>query len=115
VQAAVADFLDNPRAGASLKLLTPIDGPEPPQFELAGGRRIAGGALRRMLSTSAHPLYSPRFSANREGSEIVFHGRGHGHGVGLCQWGADGQAVAGKSTLEILRHYYPGCRVVRIR
>lgn len=38
----------------------------------------------------------------------VFAGRGWGHGVGMCQWGAKGQAEQGKDYREILEHYYPG-------
>jgi stage II sporulation protein D len=41
-------------------------------------------------------------------------GRGWGHGVGLCQCGAEGLARAGKSSEEILRYYYPGCEIVSI-
>ena len=40
-------------------------------------------------------------------------GRGYGHGVGLCQWGARGMARAGHTWQEILQHYYPGALVCR--
>ena len=42
---------------------------------------------------------------------VVVRGRGSGHGVGLCQWGAIGRARAGQSYREILRAYYPGTAV----
>jgi stage II sporulation protein D len=41
-------------------------------------------------------------------------GRGYGHGVGLCQCGAEGMARAGKKTEEILSYYYPGSKPVRV-
>jgi len=44
-------------------------------------------------------------------AEFVFIGRGWGHGVGLCQNGAYGMALAGHSYEEILKHYYPGIDV----
>ena len=44
--------------------------------------------------------------------EFVFLGRGWGHGVGLCQNGAYGMALAGASYDEILRHYYIGIDIV---
>ncbi len=47
------------------------------------------------------------------GSEVVFEGRGFGHGVGLCQFGAEGMAKADHSSIEILRTYYPGAKVER--
>ena len=46
--------------------------------------------------------------------QVVFDGQGHGHGVGLCQWGARGMARDGAGPLEILRHYYPGTDVVAL-
>ncbi len=36
-----------------------------------------------------------------------FTGNGYGHGVGLCQWGADGMAKKGAGYREILARYYP--------
>ena len=38
-------------------------------------------------------------------------GSGHGHGVGMSQWGAHGMALLGKSYIEILTHYYTGTKV----
>ncbi|KAF0125931.1 MAG: sporulation protein-like protein, partial [Elusimicrobia bacterium] len=46
-------------------------------------------------------------SADRP-TEFVFHGGGWGHGVGLCQHGAAGRALAGQDHRRILLHYYPG-------
>jgi len=45
------------------------------------------------------------------GRVFTFYGRGWGHGVGLCQTGAFGMALAGRSYREILAHYYPGTEV----
>ena len=41
------------------------------------------------------------------GDQIIFHGRGAGHGVGLCQTGAEQMAAEGKSYRQILSFYYP--------
>jgi stage II sporulation protein D len=41
-------------------------------------------------------------------------GRGWGHGVGMCQCGAQGMARLGRSSTEILSYYYPGSKVVSI-
>jgi SpoIID/LytB domain protein len=43
---------------------------------------------------------------------ITLKGAGRGHGIGLCQWGADGRARAGQSYKEILAAYYPGTTLV---
>jgi stage II sporulation protein D (peptidoglycan lytic transglycosylase) len=43
----------------------------------------------------------------------VITGRGYGHGVGMCQYGANGMAKAGYGYREILARYYPGTRLAR--
>lgn len=58
-------------------------------------------------------LASPRFDVRFVENRYVFTGRGHGHGVGLCQHGAAGLANAGRSYREILRYYYRGVEVGR--
>lgn len=44
-------------------------------------------------------------------TEFLFVGSGYGHGVGMSQIGARGQALEGKTAQEILSHYYPGTEV----
>ena len=39
---------------------------------------------------------------------MTFTGQGTGHGVGLCQHGADQMGVSGSTYREILAFYYPG-------
>jgi stage II sporulation protein D len=45
------------------------------------------------------------------GASVVIEGSGRGHGVGLCQWGARGMALAGADAPTILAHYFPGTAV----
>ncbi|HHT49103.1 MAG TPA: SpoIID/LytB domain-containing protein [Firmicutes bacterium] len=49
-----------------------------------------------------------------EGDGITLEGRGFGHGVGLCQWGAHALAKGGKSPEEIIKHYYPKAKVTKL-
>jgi stage II sporulation protein D len=50
-----------------------------------------------------------------ERDAIIFtEGRGFGHAMGLCQWGAQGQALQGRTAAEILAHYYPGSNFTRV-
>ncbi|MEE9207697.1 MAG: SpoIID/LytB domain-containing protein [Gemmatimonadota bacterium] len=44
---------------------------------------------------------------------IRLHGRGYGHGAGMCQFGALGRARAGQGYSEILGAYYVGAELVR--
>lgn len=57
-------------------------------------------------------LKSAYFHIEELDNEIVLHGRGFGHGVGLCQEGAMNMARKGKTAEEILHFYYSGVHVV---
>ncbi len=47
----------------------------------------------------------------RDGEVVFATGRGYGHGVGLCQWGAEGMALRGYDERAILGTYYPGATI----
>ena len=66
--------------------------------------------FRRWIGTDK--LYSHHVACTPTSTGWKFTGRGHGHGVGLCQWGARGQDHAGRTGLQILAQYYPGAEVV---
>lgn len=86
----------------------------------AGRVLLRGDAIRRVLRTpDARPLYSTRFALaitrGRDGrlAAVTAEGRGWGHGVGMCQFGAIGRARAGQDYRQILQAYYPGTRLER--
>jgi len=54
--------------------------------------------------------FSVRGQAGDDGG-VVLEGRGYGHGVGMCQWGAIGRARAGQDFRTILRTYFPGTTI----
>lgn len=58
-------------------------------------------------------IKSNDFTITREGRMIKFAGKGLGHGIGLCQWGAAKQAAMGKTHKEILEFYFPGTKLVK--
>ncbi len=51
---------------------------------------------------------------NSKGTYYRFAGTGWGHGVGLCQYGSLGMARAGHDYREILDHYFPYSRLIRM-
>ncbi len=59
-------------------------------------------------------LKSTLFDVEMRKGVFIISGRGAGHGVGLSQWGAKGMAERGYSYREILGHFYPGTRIVRL-
>jgi stage II sporulation protein D len=91
-----------------IELVTPefegVSGPAD-RFVFSGGRdrlRISAADLRRILPRGA--VHSPHFTIRIAGGDVLFEGRGHGHGVGFCQWGARGQAHAGRTAVQNLEH-----------
>lgn len=64
---------------------------------------------------TAKPRSKYGYSIEKSGSDFVFYGRGWGHGVGLCQWGAMAMAEQGYTAEKILTHYYPGTSVRKFR
>ena len=69
-------------------------------FRFAVGRNLGWNTLRG-------DRYDVRFSNGR----FIFDGSGSGHGMGLCQTGAEQMGLSGRSYREILAYYYPGTAV----
>jgi stage II sporulation protein D len=68
--------------------------------------RLRGNDFRRIVGYDA--LKSTLFAVAQDGQAVRFSGRGYGHGVGLCQWGAKAMAEQGYTARQILEFYYPG-------
>jgi stage II sporulation protein D len=86
------------------------------EMELVGGTRsISGAQFRQVINASAgaRTIRSARFDVSIEGDQYVFRGGGYGHGVGMSQYGALGQARAGRTYRDILAYYFAGTEVGR--
>ena len=59
-------------------------------------------------------LPSTLFRLGGGGGNVVFEGRGFGHGVGLCQWGAKGASERGWDYVRILGKYYRNAVIDRV-
>ncbi len=88
----------------------------PVEIEIIGSngvKTLKGGKIR-----SAFRLREQLFAINKRysGSQVVsysFTGRGWGHGVGMCQYGAYGMAKMGVKADEIIKHYYTGVEITK--
>ena len=77
----------------------------------SGGELIVTGQdFRRILGYAT--LFSTQFRIDRIEREVAFSGKGAGHGVGLCQWGAKEMAELGYRYQSILHYYYPGTEIL---
>jgi stage II sporulation protein D len=65
--------------------------------------------FRLSVDSTGLKLKSTIFKIANWGNKWAFlSGIGFGHGVGMCQCGAEGMARQGKTARQILSHYYPG-------
>ncbi|MGA2983975.1 MAG: SpoIID/LytB domain-containing protein [Terriglobia bacterium] len=70
------------------------------QFRYAVDRRLGWAQIKSNL-----------YTIERQGDSWVFAGHGLGHGVGLCQAGAEQMARMGSSAVQILSTYLPGTEI----
>ncbi|AFM10837.1 SpoIID/LytB domain-containing protein [Turneriella parva] len=79
----------------------------------SGVKNIRADKFRTALG--AIKVKSTFFGVARKGDSVILTGRGFGHGVGMCQWGAKAQAdERGNSYKRILDHYFPGTSLRRL-
>ncbi len=76
----------------------------------SGGLAIAASSLRFAVGRALgwNRVRSDLYELTDSGDRFVFEGRGSGHGVGLCQAGADRMGQEGSTYRQILEFYYPG-------
>jgi stage II sporulation protein D len=77
---------------------------------------------RKVIHLSGKQVYSLcskiksfYFSVEKKGKQISFTGKGYGHHLGICQWGARRMIDAGFSHRSILQFYYPGTKLTEFR
>jgi len=78
--------------------------------------RVDANAFRYALNRRLgwNQLKSNFYTVRREGNRWVFTGHGLGHGVGLCQAGAEQMGRAGFSAERILFTYFPGTEIAML-
>ncbi len=86
----------------------------------SGSYTLRGNDIRFVLRDPKGAILNSTFfnfrqaKADGEVSSLTIDGRGYGHGIGMCQWGAIGRARAGQNFRTILETYYPGTTIGRI-
>lgn len=89
----------------------------PVEIEIIGSngvKTLKGGKIRSALRLREQLfVINKRYSGDRVVS-YTFTGRGWGHGVGMCQYGAYGLAKMGVKADEIIKHYYSGVDVPKL-
>ena len=115
--------LASPQADpASIRIRIPSVDPEGRATRLVLSWKEKGQTRARQMSPvefrnriGSTTVLSARFRVQElEGGGVRLDGRGYGHGVGLCQWGAKVMGEQGKAAEEILRHYYPAAELRKL-
>ena len=75
---------------------------------LRGAANFSGASLKEPRQR----LWSSHVSVTIGTDTAGFAGRGFGHGVGMCQYGAEALARADTDHQDILKWYYPGVNIV---
>jgi stage II sporulation protein D len=79
------------------------DGTSVFEFPVEAARFRGWVGYSRLKST----LFELTYHRTLQGPAWHFSGRGNGHGVGLCQWGAKAMGEKGFKMADILKFYYP--------
>jgi stage II sporulation protein D len=80
----------------------------------AAGKTLVLTGKEFRQAVGPNEVRSTKFDLSVKNGQVAFHGFGWGHGVGMCQWGAYGQALRGESAAEILAFYYPGSQIMTL-
>jgi stage II sporulation protein D len=93
--------LKRAKSGALVKLY--IEGDK-------GNQTVNFDSMRNILGKMRSNVIKWEYRRDAKGfiKDIYIYGAGWGHGVGMCQRGANGMAESGKAYNEILYHYFPG-------
>lgn len=81
--------------------------------------RVRGSQKWVMLTASRFKALFPTirslcFDLKKNGSKVVVSGKGHGHHLGLCQWGAYFMVKKGWDHKKVLSFYYPNTTFMKL-
>ena len=80
-----------------------------------GVGHVRGGRIRSALGLKEQLFVIDRvYNDNDRVAGFIFTGRGWGHGVGMCQFGAYGLAKQGLTVEQILKTYYTGIELTKM-
>ncbi len=83
----------------------------PIELEIVGSngiKTLKGGKIRSALRLPEQLFVMNKRYGGSSVTSYTFTGRGWGHGVGMCQYGAYGMAKMGVKYQDIIKHYYTG-------
>jgi len=104
----------SPAGWSAIEIISRSESGRAQRLRLKGGASpgtlISASSFRFAVNRALgwNKIRSDLYDLRNDGDHILFSGRGSGHGVGLCQAGAEEMARQGKDYRQILDFYYPG-------
>ena len=104
----------SPAGWSAIEIISRSESGRAQRLRLKGGASpgtlISASSFRFAVNRALgwNKIRSDLYELRNDGDRILFYGRGAGHGVGLCQAGAEEMARQGKDYRQILDFYYPG-------
>lgn len=96
-------------AALKISIIARTDGGGVKEIKL-GEESISGIKFRQLLG-----LNSANFTIEFSKDSVKISCKGYGHGVGMSQWGANAMAKTGEGYDSILKHYYTGVEIDKIK
>ena len=117
---SLADFIDMVQLEAPF-IIKDIKDVKVLQTDSAGLiKKVAIKTMPQEINLTADQMYrlsnkikSYVYKITKKGKKIIFKGKGFGHHIGLCQWGAREMVRVGFDYREILSFYYPDTDLMR--
>ncbi len=100
----------------TVNVQTDAPGARPDAIEFVGSSSRFATSPKRLRDALGPALLRSTFVRAVDvghASMLTISGTGHGHGVGLCQWGAREMAAGGALANDILAFYFPGTSIGR--
>jgi stage II sporulation protein D len=99
---AIKKVVNDKGKSLEIKIISRTPGGRPQKISI-NQHQIDASMLRQELN-----LPSNWMEFKTSGSETTITTHGYGHGVGMCQYGANGMALRGQDYHQILKKYYKG-------
>jgi stage II sporulation protein D len=109
-----AEGLSSPAGWTAIEIISRSESGRAQRLRIKGGTSpdtlISASSFRFAVDRALgwNKIRSDLYDLRNDGDHILFSGRGSGHGVGLCQAGAEEMARQGKDYKQILNFYFPG-------
>ena len=109
--------LSSPTGWSAIEIVSRSESGRAQRLRLKGGASsdtlISASSFRYAANRALgwNKIRSDLYNLRNDGDHILFSGHGSGHGVGLCQAGAEEMARQGKDYRQILDFYFPGTEV----